>query len=120
MSKPTRISIVLLFILVCTTSALTFKQSYTHLPAPYSPQHNDQPQAFMNHISYFQYNKQGLLQSHLTASSVTHYPDNDFSQFTNPHYLLYPSQGSPWIITADYAQGKNNMKQIDLWKHVKI
>lgn len=119
MNKNIALSLSLI-VLACLTSALMLRNVPHRGHTSKQPPSNHQPDAFMRDISYYQYDEQGRLHSHLTSPFITHYPQQNASRFLHPHYLIYTDKRVPWTITANYGKSRNGIHWVYLWGSVKV
>lgn len=118
MSKNVSLSI-LLIVLVCLSTPFILRNIFHHHFA-LKQQLDHQPDTFMHNVSYFQYDYQGLLHSHLNTSLVIHYPRENSSYFNHPYYLIYTDKRVPWTVVANQGKSQGGVRQVYLWDHVKI
>lgn len=78
------------------------------------------PDGYMTNATYQDYNSQGELHALLNTPKMTHYPDNDTTQFLAPDVMMYTSQQVPWHITAEHGQSKQGTEKVLLWGNVII
>ena len=118
MSKSVSLSI-LLIVMVC----LSIHFMLRNVPRCHSTlkqQLDNQPDVFMHNVSYFQYDYQGLLHSHLKTRLIVHYPLEDSSYFNHPYYLIYTDKRVPWTVVANQGKSQGGVHRVYFWDHVKI
>ena len=76
--------------------------------------------AFVNHATFLEYDKQGNLNKKIQASRMMHYHSLKTSFFTNLQVLIYSSHLTPWQLEADHGKIDDNGSQFDLWQNVRI
>jgi lipopolysaccharide export system protein LptC len=65
-------------------------------------------------------NREGGLQSVLTAEQVFHYPDDDSTELAHPHMEIYNGSDSPWQVVAERGLVKADNEVITLQGRVEI
>ncbi len=78
------------------------------------------PDGYMINAVYQDYNDEGRLHALLKTPKMTHYPDNDTTQFLSPDVIMYTSQQIPWHITSEHGQSKQGADKVLLWGNVVI
>lgn len=78
------------------------------------------PDSIVTDVDVTQFNKLGQLSTHFYTPKLTHYPANNWSQFTTPRIVLYPEKGEPWFIQADEGQAENGYQIIRLMNNVTM
>ncbi len=58
------------------------------------------PDFFMDDVSSVKLNPDGSIHYRLTATTLTHFSQNDLTELTNPHLTLYQNEELPWELTA--------------------
>jgi lipopolysaccharide export system protein LptC len=65
-------------------------------------------------------NREGGLQSVLSAEEVFHYPDDDTTELAHPHMEIYNGGENPWQVVADRGTVKSDNEVIFLHGPVEI
>lgn len=118
MSKGFSLSL-LLIVLACLSTTLMLRDVPIYHSAS-RQQLDHQLDAFMHNVSYFQYDDQGLLHSHLNTPLIVHYPLENSSYFNHPNYLIYTDKRVPWTVIANQGKSQEGIRRVYLWNHVKI
>ena len=109
---------LLLIIAACISTALLVHSRRHSL---HRPTHlNQKPDAFMTDASYFEYDKQGNLHSHLSTTKILHYRSKNSSRFEHPKMMVYTDQHVPWYVSADHGRSHDGVKWVYLWDHVSL
>lgn len=90
---------------------------------PYQPpvKHpGHKPDAFMINVSYYEYDSEGHLHSHLVAPKIVHYEHQNSAEFTHPDFMIYSNHRTPWYITADFGSSQEGINLVHLWDNVHI
>ena len=72
------------------------------------------PDSFMENFTTQVLNAEGQLQYQLQARYMAHYPDDNHSELTQPHFIAYRPDGQRWTVVADSGQALNGSQQIML------
>ena len=112
--------ISVLLVLIISLITMLVLQSTSHDELSSRQKKNCHSDSFMRDVSYYQYNKQGLLHSHLDSSLIIHFPYKDSSQFSDPHCFIYTHNHVLWNITADTGKSQNGIQCIYLRNNVKV
>ena len=81
----------------------------------------ERPDFVANELRTIGFNKQGLLESKVTATHMEHYASTDITHFNEPVYVVYPKEGKAnWTIRADKGQLNKSSDLIVLEKDVVI
>lgn len=65
-------------------------------------------------------NREGGLQSVLSAEQVFHYPDDDTTELAHPHMEIYNGEPNPWQVVAERGLVKADNEVIFLQGRVEI
>lgn len=108
-----------LFVIVLTVAGglaiINTVQTDTSLARP-----SHEPDAYMTNLNYQAFNNDGLLHVHLKAPRMSHFPNDNSSQFLKPDVIMYTDSGIPWQVTSDHGRSKQGSKKIYLWGNVVI
>ena len=85
-----------------------------------SSKQSNQRDAFMKGAKAYRTNADGKVDNKLHASSVTHYPSSQTTDFSSPHYIIYDPPKKPWHITANFGRAYEQQQKIELWGNVKL
>lgn len=80
----------------------------------------NQPDYFLEEMTRRTMNREGDLQSVLTAEKVTHFPLDDTTELAHPHMEIYNGGESPWQVVADRGLVKSDNEVILLQGRVEI
>ncbi|MCL5260928.1 MAG: LPS export ABC transporter periplasmic protein LptC [Gammaproteobacteria bacterium] len=118
MNKKTIFFTIILFIAFSISSwyALISAKKIT-LPHLLGPNSAD---AFLTNVSYLELDQEGAIRNFITATKVTHYPNNDASEFKQIQITLSSQNQSPWIITAPQGKSEHGKNKIFLTGGVNI
>lgn len=115
-SKHFWYNLILLFAILISLFLVIIVMKHTPIK---KEKNNDNYDAFMTNLTYYAYNNQGQLQSHLVTPKMVHYADQNNIYFTSPKIDYYSENHAPWKIKA-----LNGIKQNDgklyLWNHVNM
>jgi len=94
-----RVVIGTLFILLATGSALlmqtTSKKESVKIKAEHSPDY------YVEDFTVTDMDIDGKLKQTLSAERMLHYPDDDSTELTHPHLILYDESAPPWKIKSE-------------------
>lgn len=76
--------------------------------------------AFMVNVTYYEYGKNGSLQSWIKAPKVYHYPIENSAKFYYPKMMIYTDDHIPWYINSDHGKSRNGTEWVYLWQNVVI
>jgi LPS export ABC transporter protein LptC len=116
MPKKT-VTLTLLFLAALLVSLLVMKKFAEHSSKTLVPTQKVII-AFADEITYKSYDKNGLLQAKILATSMENYQTNQQSVFKYPHGLVYTKKRIPWYIRANEGIAKNKTEWIDLYGNV--
>jgi lipopolysaccharide export system protein LptC len=118
MSINSLIRLFPLLLLVAFSSELLYKTLYSPLKiVPTSTR----PDAFVTNITILIMNPDtGKPQDQLFSPRMLHYPANNTTDITTPHFVILGSDLEPWHITSVYGKAKNGINTVTLWNDVKI
>lgn len=80
----------------------------------------DQPDYYLEEMTRRIMNRDGALQSVLTAERVTHFPADDTTELSHPHMEIYNGGESPWQVVAERGIVKSDNEVILLQGRVEI
>ncbi len=80
----------------------------------------DQPDYYLEEMTRRTMNREGGLQSVLTAEAVTHFPLDDTTELAHPHMEIYNGGESPWQVVAERGLVKADNEVILLQGRVEI
>lgn len=75
---------------------------------------------FAENITAISMDENGDPKSKLFSPKVKHYPTEDTSLFSKPHFIFYPRRGEPWHTTAENGKSIHGNEQVILWEKVKV
>lgn len=78
------------------------------------------PDAFMEDVIAIIINKEGNPSLKIEAPKMIHYADNDRTDITTPHVMLYRQSPEPWHINSNYAKATQGLSEVFFWDHVVI
>ncbi|MCE3238316.1 MAG: lptC [Gammaproteobacteria bacterium] len=81
---------------------------------------NHRPDAFMEDVVAIIINKQGNPSLRIESPKMVHYADNDTTDITTPHLMLYRQSPEPWHINSNYAKATQGLTEVFFWNHVVI
>ena len=70
----------------------------------------NQPDYYLEEMTRRIMNRDGALQSVLTAERVTHFPADDTTELSHPHMEIYNGGESPWQVVAERGIVKSDLK----------
>jgi lipopolysaccharide export system protein LptC len=104
----------------CFSTILMLKNTNHQQPQPLANP-SRHPDAFMINASYYEYDAQGLLHSHLFTPKVLHFKFQNSAQFIHPNFMIYTDKTqSPWYITANHGISRDGVNWVYLWDNVQI
>jgi lipopolysaccharide export system protein LptC len=109
----------LTLILVIGLAAWTTFMAY-HPETLVSSKKNTLPDAFMENVTALMMNKEGMPSLKIVTPKLTHYTDNDTSNFLTPKLTIYRQSPEPWYITSQYGKSTQGMTNVFFWQHVNI
>ncbi|MBM4227724.1 MAG: LPS export ABC transporter periplasmic protein LptC, partial [Gammaproteobacteria bacterium] len=80
----------------------------------------NQPDYYLEEMTRRTMNREGGLQSVLTAETVTHFPLDDTTELAHPHIEIYNGGESPWQVVAERGLVKSDNEVILLQGRVEI
>ncbi len=81
----------------------------------------DRPDYVIDDLSGVEFNKQGQVNSRVSAKHMEHYEQKNQTHFTQPVYLVYPDKGEgQWQIRADQGQLNKDTGKVVLESNVII
>ena len=80
----------------------------------------DSIDAFVINGTYNEFNKQGLLHSHLYSPKMVHLQLHNSAVFLQPRILLYSTERIPWYIRAKHAKSFDGENKVFLWDDVHL
>ncbi|MHB1947914.1 MAG: LPS export ABC transporter periplasmic protein LptC [Gammaproteobacteria bacterium] len=80
----------------------------------------DQPDAFMEEIVATIMNKQGTPKLKIETPKMVHYANDDTTELTKPHVVIYRQSPQPWHIHANHAKATLGTTEIKFWENVII
>lgn len=80
----------------------------------------NQPDYYLEEMTRRTMNREGGLQSVLTAETVTHFPLDDTTELAHPHMEIYNGGESPWQVVAERGLVKSDNEVILLQGRVEI
>jgi lipopolysaccharide export system protein LptC len=83
-----------------------------------SPDH--EPDYYLVEMVRRTMNREGGLQSVLTAEQVFHFPDDDTTELAHPHMEIYNGAPNPWQVVAEHGLVKADNEVIFLQGRVEI
>lgn len=82
---------------------------------------SDRPDYIVQDVRSIEFNKEGQVNSLVTAKHMEHYELNNQTDFTQPVYLVYPDQGkAKWQIRADLGRLNKDIGKVVLENNVII
>lgn len=78
------------------------------------------PDSYMENIISTVMDKEGHIKMKIVAPRVIHFNKDDESKLTMPHITLYRGSTMPWQITAQQANAKHGIDEIQLLGNVRI
>lgn len=117
MSKNVWLSLVLITV-ACFSTIIMVHSSHHRMQQRATL--DRRPDTFMTNVNYYQYDDQGLLQSHLATPKVVHFPHKNTARFEKPRMMIYTEQHIPWYISADHGKSQQGVGQVYLWDHVVV
>lgn len=78
------------------------------------------PDAYMEDVTALIMNKEGKLTLKIETPQLTHYKENDKTDFIEPTLTLFKESVQPWHITAKFAQATQGIDNVSFWDHVNI
>lgn len=96
---PTGIIIMLLIVAV-SLFLLYFEKTDDVSDMISISEQEQRPDFFMDEVSSVKLNPDGSIHYRLTATTLTHFSQNDLTELTNPHLTLYQNDELPWELTA--------------------
>ena len=69
---------------------------------------------YINGMHTIRYTASGQRSYQLAADRVTHFPDDDHAELTNPDLLWYQQQGTPWTLAASAGNLHRNAGEDEL------
>lgn len=82
------------------------------------PRHD--PDFFMENFTVTAMNTTGTPRYKLSADKMKHYPDDDTSELSRPHIIVFRAQTPPWIIDANRGWISANGELVLLIGNVKV
>lgn len=80
----------------------------------------DQPDAFMENVAATIMNKLGQPALKVETPHMVHYTENDKTELTTPHVVIYRQSPQPWHINANHAVASPGISNITFWDNVII
>jgi len=117
LSRNTLILFLLLIAFGLSSWSIIITRQTSKVITQHSP---DQPDAFMENIASTVFNKTGTPSLKVSAPKMVHYEENDVTELTTPHVIVYRKSPEPWHIDADYARATGGINQITFWNNVVI
>lgn len=87
---------------------------------PQSQLHRHEPDYYLIEMVRRTMNREGGLQSVLSAEQVFHYPDDDTTELAHPHMEIYNGGENPWQVVAERGTVKSDNEVIVLHGRVEI
>ncbi len=109
----------LLVVLVTGLSVWLFQKQPDKEPVV-TPHTQGVPDSFMENFTSQVFDKQGRPQYQLQATHMAHYADDDRSEFTQPQFTAFQSDGQRWTAVAKTGRAENGNAQIFLDGSVTI
>lgn len=82
---------------------------------------SERPNYVIDDVRSTEYNKEGLVNSKVTAKHMEHYEDAGMTYFTQPVYLIYPDNGkAKWRLRADKGSHNSVTHKVSLDDNVVI
>ncbi|WP_455216742.1 LPS export ABC transporter periplasmic protein LptC [Kaarinaea lacus] len=78
------------------------------------------PDAFMENFTAYNLDKKGKPVHELSAEYMVHFPENDYSEFTSPKFILYRSGIKRWFVSANKGTSTKDVSEITLQGEVNI
>ncbi|MCF6336955.1 MAG: LPS export ABC transporter periplasmic protein LptC [Gammaproteobacteria bacterium] len=103
----------LLVVLVAGLSVWLFQKQPDKGPIV-TPQTQRVPDSFMENFTTQVLDEQGRPQYQLQATHMAHYADDDRSEFTQPQFTAFQSDGQRWTAVAETGRAENGNGQIFL------
>ena len=80
----------------------------------------DRPDGFMENVVATIMNKQGKPKLKVETERMTHYQNNDTTEFTTPHVVVFRQSPEPWHINAAHGKAQQGIDEIAFWDNVII
>lgn len=114
------IEIIIISCVAIAILYITFLMQQTRLFQAPTTSLLENPDAFGERVTIIEMNEQGTRDNSFSADTLVHYPYQDTTRFTHPHFTAYPVTGQPWHALANYGQSSHGMDKLTLWGQVKI
>ncbi len=82
--------------------------------------HKHEPDYYLLEMVRRTMNREGGLQSVVSAEQVYHYPDDDTTELAHPHMEIYNGGENPWQVVAESGTVKSDNEVIVLHGRVEI
>ncbi len=94
-----RVVVGTLFILLATGSALLLQMTDKKKDVKIKVEHS--PDYFVEDFTVTDMDIDGKLKQTLSAERMLHYPDDDSTELTDPHLIIYEEGAPPWKIKSE-------------------
>jgi lipopolysaccharide export system protein LptC len=107
-----------LLLLAAFSGELLYKTLYSPVKIAAT---STRPDSFVTNITVLLMNPDtGKPQDQLFSPKMLHYPVDNTTDITTPHFIIFGSDPEPWDITSVYGKAKNGINTVKLWQDVKI
>ncbi len=107
---------IVLLLAVIVSSWLVLQTSFYQISSKDMDEH--QPDAFMEQVHAIRFDELGCLATEFFAPIMWHYPLNNTTEMTKPHFLIYLEGKQPWKISALQGKAFTGINRIVLWNNV--
>jgi len=105
--------VLLLLVFVAGLSVWLFQEQPDKGPVV-TPQTQGVPDSFMENFTTQVLDEQGRPQYQLQATHMAHYADDDRSEFIQPRFTAFQSDGQRWTAAAETGRAENGSEQVFL------